>query len=134
RLPDTLFRPLAAQNRRLYWDLLLHLYEEFFGADAPPPPEDGWLFRAVTAEIERFVSTRAWVQADDEDVAEGSGSRASVVLRTLLESGWIQEERIGVRSFLAMHPTVQKFLELLKQFAEEGPQFIGGKVQLIVNQ
>lgn len=135
RLPDTIFRPLAAQNRHLYWDLLLRLYDQFFGPDAPPPPDEGYLARTVILDIERFVSTRVWVDVDDESPAQDNPSgRAHQVLRALLEAGWLQEERIGVRTFLVMHPTVQKFLELLKQFAEEGPQFIGGKVQLIYNQ
>jgi Family of unknown function (DUF5716) len=135
RLPDTLFRPLASQNRQLYWDLLVHLYEQFFGPDAPPAPEDGYLQRTVTIDVERFVSTREWLAAEgeipEEDTPDG---RARYILGTLIESGWLAQERIGVRTFLDMKPTVQKFFELLKQFAEEGPQFIGGKVQLIYNQ
>jgi len=135
RLPETLFRPLAAQNRRLYWELLLYLYEQYFGPDAPPPEEDGWLSRRVISAIERFVSSRAWVESEDEAApADGSTGRAYQVLRTLIDSGWLQEERVGIRIYLVMHPTVQKFLELLKQFAEEGPQLVGGKVQLIYNQ
>jgi len=135
RLPDTLFRPLASQNRQLYWDLLVHLYEQFFGPDAPPSPEDGYLLRTVTIDIERFISTREWLAAEgeipEEDTPDG---QARYILRALIDSGWITPERIGVRTFLDMKPSVQKFLELLKQFAEEGPQFIGGKVQLIYNQ
>jgi hypothetical protein len=135
RLPSTLFRPLAAQNRELYWDLLLRLYDRFFGPDAPPAPEDGYLARTVILDVERFVSTQQWIAAEGEVPEEDTPStRAHQVLRSLLEAGWLAEERIGVKTFLDMKPTVQKFLELLKQFAEEGPQFIGGKVQLIYNQ
>lgn len=130
-----MFRPLASQNRKLYWDLLLHLYEQFFGPDAPPAPEDGYLVRTVTIDVERFISTREWMAAEgevpEEDTTDG---RARYILRTLIDAGWLTQERIGVRTFVDMKPTVQKFLELLKQFAEEGPQFIGGKVQVIYNQ
>jgi hypothetical protein len=135
RLPDTLFRPLASQNRQLYWDLLLHLYEQFFGPDAPPAPDDGYLSRTVSIDVERFVSTREWFTPEGEvQVEDTPTAKAGYLLRSLIDAGWLTEERIGVRNFLDMRPTVQKFLELIKQFAEEGPQFIGGKVQLIYNQ
>jgi hypothetical protein len=135
RLPDTLFRPLASQNRQLYWDLLVQLYEQFFGPDAPPAPEDGYLLRTVTIDVERFVSTREWLAAEGEIPQEDTpDGRARYILGTLIETGWLAQERIGVRTFLDMKTSVQKFFELLKQFAEEGPQFIGGKVQLIYNQ
>ena len=135
RLPDTLFRPLASQNRQLYWDLLVYLYEQFFGPDAPPAPEDGYLLRTVTIDVERFVSTRQWLAAEGEIPEEDTpNGQARYILGTLIESGWLAQERIGVRTFLDMKPSVQKFFELLKQFADEGPQFIGGKVQLIYNQ
>ena len=48
--------------------------------------------------------------------------------------GWLRADRIGIKNFVSMPTTVQNFLELLRQFAEEGPQIIGGKVQLIYNQ
>lgn len=134
RLPETLFRPLASQNRQLYWDVLLHLYEQFFGPDAPAAPDDGYLARTVSIDIERFISTREWVKEEGAAVEDTPTGKASYLIRTLIDSGWLTEERIGVRNFLDMRPTVQKFLELLKQFAEEGPQFLGGKVQLIFNQ
>lgn len=66
RLSSTLFRPPAAQNRQLYCDLLLHLYDRFFGPDAPPPPEDGYLSRTVTIDIERYVGSQQWVTAEGE--------------------------------------------------------------------
>lgn len=134
RVPDTIFRPLAAQNRQLYWDLLLRLYEQFYGPDAPPPPDDGYLTRTIVLDIERFVSMREWIESQGEVPSDGPSGRAHQVLHSLLDAGWLQEERVGARTFLVMKPTVQKFLELLKQFAEEGPQFIGGKVQIIFNQ
>ena len=135
RLPEALFRPLASQNRHLYWDLLVHLHEQFFGADAPPAPDEGYLTRSVTIDVERFMSTHEWLAADGEVPEEDTpNGKARYALRMLIEAGWLIEERIGVRTFLDMKPTVQKFLELIKQFAEEGPQFIGGKVQLIYHQ
>lgn len=135
RLPEEIFRPLASPNRRQFWALLIHLYDQFFSPDAAPLDEDGLLHRSVTMEIERFIERNAdWVDEDGESVETPLNVRANLALARLVECGWLREERVGVRTFLDMHPTVQKFLELLWQFAEEGPQFIGGKVQLIYNQ
>lgn len=135
RLPEGIFRPLASVNRRHHWDLLIHLYERFFSPDAPPVDGDGLLHRSVTMEIERFILTRSdWVGEDGDELDSPLNVRANLALSRLVECGWLREEGVGLRKFLDMHPTVQKFLELLWQFAEEGPQLIGGKVQLIYNQ
>lgn len=135
RLPEEIFRPLSAPTRRQAWDLLVHLYDQFFSPDAPPVDADGLLHRTVTMEIERFIQNRAdWLAEDGETPETPLNVRANLALTRLVECGWLREERTGVRVFLDMHPTVQKFLELLWQFAEEGPQLIGGKVQLIYNQ
>jgi hypothetical protein len=135
RLPEGIFRPLGSPNRRHAWDLLVHLYDQFFSPDAPPVDVDGLLHRTVTMEIERFILNRAdWIDEEGEETDTPLNGRANLALARLVECGWLREERAGVRTFLDMHPTVQKFLELLWQFAEEGPQLIGGKVQLIHNQ
>jgi len=135
RLPEEIFRPLASPNRRQAWDLLVHLYDEFFSPDAPVVVEDGLLHRTVTMAIERFIQNRAdWIDDDGEMPDTPMNVRANLALSRLVECGWLREEKTGVKLFLDMHPTVQKFLEILWQFAEEGPQLIGGKVQIIHNQ
>lgn len=135
RLPEGIFRPLSSANRHSAWDLLIHLYDQFFSPDAPPVDVDGLLHRTVTMEIERFIQNRSdWVGEEDEAPDTPLNVCANLALARLVECGWLREERAGVRTFLDMHPTVQKFLELLWQFAEEGPQLISGKVQLIYNQ
>lgn len=135
RLPEEIFRPLGAPTRRQAWDLLVHLYDEFFSPDAPPVDAGGLLHRTVTMEIERFILNRTdWMDEDGEEPDTPVNVRANLALTRLVECGWLREETAGVRKFLDMHPTVQKFLEILWQFAEEGPQLIGGKVQLIYNQ
>lgn len=135
RLPEGIFRPLASANRRHHWDLLVHLYDRFFSPDAPPVDTDGLLHRVVTMEIERFILSRGgWIGEEGEEPDSPLNVRANLALSRLVECGWLREEGVGLRKFLDMHPSVQKFLELLWQFAEEGPQLIGGKVQVIYNQ
>lgn len=135
RLPAGLFGPLASPNHERYWDLLLRLHDRFFGPEATPPEGDGYLQRSITLEIERYILDVAdWASEDDDAPETPLSVQSNIIYRRLVAAGWLREDRIGVRNFVVMPTTVQKFLELLRQFAEEGPQIIGGKVQLIYNQ
>lgn len=136
RLPSGLFRPLVGVNQRQTWTLLVRLYERFFGPEALPPQEEGFLQRDITMEIERFLlECQDWQDEDEiSSVDRLPAVRANLLLRRLIETGWVREERIGVRNFVTMHPTIARFLETLRQFAVEGPQLIGGKIQMIYNQ
>jgi hypothetical protein len=134
RLPVDLFRPLASENRERMWELLVRLHDVFFGPDATLPPEDGFPHRTITLEIERhLLSTPKWIEETDGGAETTPQGRANQYLDRLIESGWLRQERIGVRNFIVMPPVVQKVLELLQQFAEEGAPLVGGKVQVIYN-
>lgn len=135
RLPRGLFGPLASPNHERYWTLLLRLYDRFFGPEAAPPEGEGYLQRSITLEIERYIlDVTDWATEDGDVTDTPLNVQSNIVYRRLVAAGWLREDRIGVRNFVIMPTTVQKFLELLRQFAEEGPQVIGGKVQLIYNQ
>jgi hypothetical protein len=134
RVPADLFRPLATENRERMWELLVRLHDVFFGPDAALPPEDGYAHRAVTLEIERhLLSSPAWSDEGETPADNTPQGRANQYLDRLIASGWLREERIGARNFIVMPPVVQKILELLQQFAEEGAPMVGGKVQVIYN-
>jgi hypothetical protein len=134
RLPLDLFRPLASENRERMWELLVRLHDVFFGPDATLPPEDGFPHRTVTLEIERHLLSRPkWTEEAEAEALTTPQGRANQYLDRLIESGWLRQERIGVRNFIVMPPVVQKVLELLQQFAEEGAPLVGGKVQVIYN-
>lgn len=108
RLPDDIFRPLTGKNNRLFWGLLEVLYARFFGPDAMPPREDGFLQRDLTIEIERYLMhSNSWEEEDDkENVQQGTSLnvRANNIVERLVESGWIRAEPKGVRIFMSMHP------------------------------
>jgi hypothetical protein len=136
RLPRDLFGPLASQNPERYWNLLLRLYDRFFGPEAAPPDGEGYLQRAITMEIERHIlDTPNWAPEASEDPATTPLSvQSNLTYRYFVNSGWLREDRIGARHFVTMPTIVQRFLELLRQFAEEGPPLLAGKIQLIYNQ
>ncbi len=133
RLPESLFAPLAAPSRDHYWRLLLQLYDRYFGPDAEQPAE-GYDHRTITAEIDRFMlSNRDWVAEDGQPFATEVGVRANLTLAQLRQWGWMRDDKVGIRSNLVMPTNVVGFMGLLKSFAEEGPQVIGGQVQSIHN-
>lgn len=136
RIPAGLFRPLASPNRKRYWNLLLRLYDRFFGPEATPAEGDGYIQRSITLEIERYLLDVVDWEAEDGDDGPDTplAVQSNIIYRRFVNAGWLREDKIGVRNFVIMPTAVQKFLELLRQFADEGPQIIGGKVQLIYNQ
>lgn len=135
RLPEHIFRPLGAhEHARRNWSLLIHLYNDFFAPEADPADGEGWAQKRVVVSIERFL-----VRWDDEHETnfEERGTplniRAHDALSSFLDSGWLTIDRVGFTQFVIMRPTVQSLLELLKTFAEQGPEFIGGRVQSVRN-
>ncbi len=134
RLPENLFGPLAAPSKAFYWDLLLRLYDHYFGPESSPPDGYGYLQRTITSEIERFILDREWSPDADIEPNTPINIRANIAYRSLINAGWLREDVVGVKHYVSMAMMVQRFLEQLRQFAEEGPQVIGGKVQLIHNQ
>ncbi len=135
RLPEHIFRPLGAQEHaRRNWSLLSHLYNDFFAPEAEPPEGDGWTQKRVIASIERFM--QRWDDehgTDPDETATLMNVRAHSAFKNLVESAWLSVDRVGFTQFVIMRPTVQSFYELLNTFAEQGPEFIGGRVQSIRN-
>jgi hypothetical protein len=135
RVPERIFRPLGAlEHARRNWSLLTHLYNDFFAPEADPPEGEGWTQKRVTASIERFL--QRWDDehgADPEEKSTPLNVRAHGALKSLIESDWLSIDRIGFTHFVIMRPTVQSLFELLNTFAEQGPEFISGRVQSIRN-
>jgi hypothetical protein len=133
RVQGDVLRPLSGQNRARMWGLLVDLYDGFFGPDAALVPEDGFTHRTITRAIEDHLLTHSdWVEEGVDPLTPAS-VRANLTMDRLIETGWLKEERIGVRNFIVMRPAVGKFLEHLKQYAEDGPADVGGSIQIIHN-
>lgn len=136
RLPAEVFRLLATDSRELMWELLVVLHDTFFGPDATQG-EESYLRRFIIGEIERFLvaaeGKRSWNSEEGWSPDTPLNVRANQLLDRLVATGWLVEDTEGVRKLIAMTPTMQKFLELLMQYAEEGPKLVGGKVQNIYN-
>jgi len=134
RLPSSLFNPLTGQNNRRAWDLLTQLSERFFGPDCVPDYPEGYLHERITKEIERFLLDRGWEVEGEEESSTPVNVQANQLLSRFVETGWFIEDRVGARVFVSMRPVVARFFEMLESFAMEGPQLVGGNIQLIHNQ
>jgi len=133
RLPVGIFSPLTGQNNRRTWDLLVRLSERFFGPDSVPPFPDGYLLDQVSKEVERFLLDHDWDDGEEVSATPIAIKAAELVTR-LAETGWLVKEKIGMRNFISMRPTVMRFFETLQQFSTDGPQHIGGSIQLVYSQ
>ncbi len=131
-LPETLFAPLAAPNRRHYWRLLHRLFDEFFGPDAPLPPSQGYLRREIVAALERYLlSDDPWESEDGLAPDTPRNARAQTIYERFRQAGWLRQERFGAREMVTMMPAIGQLLNLLTDFIERGPTFIGAKVRTI---
>src|SRR3546814_18502069 len=73
---------------------------------------------------------RADWSGGEEDAADaGYRERAGVLLARLQDCGWLKGHTIGARTYLIMPPMVQRFLELLIKFSDDGAEVVSGRVQ-----
>jgi len=135
QLPWGLFQPLASRNRKSYWEIIVRLYTEYFSEEADIP-ELGYERHDIVTPIELFLRNESdWVSEDEDDGTGDTpiGVRANGILAYLIDTGWLVETRVHLRRVVEMRPDIQQFLEMVMEFAEQGPQFLGGKVQIIYN-
>lgn len=134
RLPYGLFQPLGSHNRKSYWEIIVRLYTEYFSEEADIP-ELGYQRHDIVVPIERFLRDESDWQMDETDGAGNTpiAVRANNILTYLIECGWLVETTVLLRRVVEMRPGIQQFLDILINFADQGPQFLGGKVQVIYN-
>lgn len=131
RLPGRLFAPLASPNKERYWAILCILYENRFGPEAPLPPSKGYTFREIVADIESALLDQDVWGEDGDDPETPVGIRANMVMTRLAEAGWLKVERRALTRTVFMRPVVSHFLTQLVYFAERGPVFVSGKINVI---
>lgn len=133
RLPSGLFSPLASPGREWYWKFILDLYDRRFGPDAAGGSAEGILRKYVTQDAENFLLNHLDWMMDGGDATSPVSVRSSQLVDRLIESGWLQIDRRGTKTYVRMHYTVSAFLALMIQFADEGPTVVAGQVQSIHN-
>lgn len=140
RLPDTIFKPLAGPNRAVYQEVLLKLHSVFFDDESPDLfPSREMVQREVEETLGRMARLE-WAKEEDDDPEEqedtvtGVAPLAARVLRRLMRTGWLDEEREGYdRPRLVMPPAVNFLLRTLMEISRQEKKNYGGTVLSILN-
>ncbi len=138
-LPERIFQPLAAPNRRFYAALLMHLQDQTFGTigSTPRKPE-------VVAEIGDFIeqwtlSGQDWT-ADPDQVPSGARLRALereaagqdirryMAFSYLEKTGWLIEMRDRFRKLVDLSPAGRMLLHEIQRIAKGDTRSYGGAV------
>jgi Family of unknown function (DUF5716) len=131
-LPDGIFAPLTAPNKRHYWRLLYQLFEDRFGPDAPLPPSVGFQRREIVSDLEGYLLTDdPWETEEGETPNTPLNTRANNIYERFRIAGWLRQERIGAREMVSMPPLINRLLGTLTEFIEQGPTFLGAKMRSI---
>lgn len=138
KLPDKIFRPLAATNRRFYAALLLHLYENTFDTAGDTPRVSD-----LVAEIGDFIDrhttpeTAFDADADGEESgvrrlalreAKGQDVRRYTAYHVLRDTGWLVELRDRYRKLADLSPEGRLLLRELQRIAVGDMRSYGGAV------
>lgn len=125
-LPPDLFRPLASPSRRLYSDLLIHLYHRSFELSAEAPRRTD-----VVREIEDFLSRRGAGQEpveDDDLPGAGSDDRARSLYQRLVDTGWLVEHRERYVRLVDFDPDASILVQVLAEIERGEGRSYGGAV------
>lgn len=130
RLPEGLFRPLAASNRRRYWDLLCRLVAELWGDGGYSPGEEVSKTAVIGVITAQLLADDPWLE-DGEESSTPVAVRAATIVSMLVETGWLFQRRRGAVTVLTMRPVIAQFFNTLSDFATQEPEFLGSKVRSI---
>lgn len=142
KIPDRIFSPLAAPNRRFYAALLMHLYKNTFGAIGATPRKTEVLTE-IGDFIERYTSEHGDLQ-DDPDVKltparqralqreakahGGQDLRRYVAFTYLVDTGWLIEIRDRFRKLADLSPEGRMLLHEIERIANGDTRSYGGAV------
>lgn len=133
-LPPGIFKPLARARHRLYWQVLLRLYEEHFDDDLEIR-EYGHSRSIVVETIQATLDQYPllWIaeqESDDPPELETDASgRPGYIYRELCKTGWLEEERHGYHDFVIMTPRVLQLMAALLEVADGRALVMAGKLK-----
>lgn len=123
-VPDKIFQPLAAPNRRFYASLLVSLYEHTFSgmADAPRKAD-------VLAELGDFADAYAGDGGHGADSSpSGADTKRYDAYAYLVDTGWLVEIKDKYRKLVDLTPEGRILLNELVRIASGDTRSYGGAV------
>lgn len=138
KLPDRIFRPLAATNRRFYAALLLHLYGTTFDSVGDTPTVTA-LIAEIGDFIERHTTPETQFDANGEEAeegvqrlalreAKGQDVRRYTAYNVLKDTGWLIELRDRYRKLVDLSPEGRLLLREIHRIATGDTRSYGGVV------
>lgn len=127
RIPEDIFRPLATNNNRRYWELLSRLMEEMWGDGGRSPGEEAPKPVVIRTIESLLIADDPW----GEELGSSLNIRAHNAFKVLSTSGWLSERRRGVIEHVTVRPIVARLFSMLSDFAYHQPEFLGGQVHSI---
>lgn len=129
--PDNIFFPLASENRKAYLDLIVSMHSKFFSESAEfidtsmPIPR-------IKAFIEEEIHEGNW-NAEGESEEDSIRSRATYVYNRLLETGWLNVRKDGIKQDIYMSSKVSMLVDFIEKIQLYSSGEIGGGVLSIRN-
>ena len=128
--PDNIFFPLAGENRRFFLDLIVSMHSKFFSESAEfidtsiPIPR-------IKTFIEETLHERSWIDGESEE--NNITSRVIYVYNRLLETGWLNIRKDGIKHDIYMSSKVSILVDFIENIQLYSSGEIGGGVLSIRN-
>lgn len=144
KVPESIFRPLAASNRRFYAALLLHLYEHTFAAIGDTPRKTDAIAE-IGDFMEQYKLTNGPLADDGFDLspqelrslqreAQGQDTERYRFFRYLVDCGWLVEMRDRFRKLVDLSPEGRLLLREFQKIILGDTRSYGGAVLNVLGQ
>lgn len=151
-LNSNIFTLFSGANRRLYEEVLVKVYATWFRADLLFPTQSevvGLIYDALAASPELWREDESPVSLDqvlgrrgrrlrrrrleavDETATTGAMARARHIYARLIDTGWLEESRYGLRVTVDMPSGAMRLLEFLCLLREGVSEELGGLVMQV---
>lgn len=152
-LNPNIFMLFAGDNRRLYEEVLLRIYDDCFGSDLLFPTRNelvGIVYDVLAAHPEYWHDEGALVTLDqvsskgrrlrtrkraevDREATQDAMVRARHIYARLIETGWLEESRYGMRVTVDMPSSAMRLADFLSTLRQGSSEQLGGLIVEVRN-
>ena len=131
--PNNTFNLLTGENKRLYLDIIILLYKDFFDETSDYEEISFSSFKIRSKIKEELYKRASWFDEDTQEmicVNDGVDidAHTSRVYLRLIECGWIKVDRQGHKDHVFMLPRIIELIEFLVSAGKNMSSDVGGSV------